>query len=248
MYCSSSGHPRRVGRDARGEDEVAAVGEESVVGAVLVHDGETLDPARRRTALGDVGDPRVEVALLAGEALVDRVRDLVREPPPLRRAGLEPQAAQLLPGEHVPEPELDRGSGAVAAHRTGDQRLRVDLAPVGEARQLAHLLGRLNVGAAVDGAEQAGAVEVGRDQPRDRLGQLARGGAVGRERADRDRHRLDAAAGDVDPELRERRRQPGRRGSERREPTQKMPAREAEPLHPVIIDGSKLKMMFRHTW
>ena len=95
-----------------------------------------------RPALGDVDDAGVEIARLAGDPLVDRVGDLVRDAPPVVGSGGEAQAAHLGAGEHVPEAELDRQVSAVLAarHVAGDQRLGVDLAPVGEARQVAQLL------------------------------------------------------------------------------------------------------------
>ena len=58
-------------REARREHQVAPVGEEAVVGAVLIHDGEALDPVLARPGFGDVDDARVEIAVFAGDALVD---------------------------------------------------------------------------------------------------------------------------------------------------------------------------------
>ncbi len=76
------------------------------IGAVLIHDGEPLDAALLRAAFIDEHDAAVEIALLAGEALVDRIRDDVRDAPPvvLRREIL--LSGELLRRKHVPQAEL----------------------------------------------------------------------------------------------------------------------------------------------
>ena len=58
-------------------------------------------------ALGDEHHAGVEIALLAGQPLIDGVGDLVRHAPPVLGRGGELQAQQLLLGEHVPEAEVD---------------------------------------------------------------------------------------------------------------------------------------------
>ena len=62
---------------------------------------------------------RVEIALLAGEALVDRVGDDVRDAPPVVRRGEILLAGQLLAGEHVPQPELGLEPAVALARARG---------------------------------------------------------------------------------------------------------------------------------
>ena len=205
----------------------------AVGAAVGVHQRHALAPAPGGAAFGDVGDARVEIAGLAGQALVDHVGDLVRDPPPLAVWRIEAQAAQLLAREHVPQPELDREQPArrcldVAA----DQRLRVDLAPVGEPGLAAQLVGGLDVGAPVDHLEQAGAGEVRADHLGDRGTPLLRRRAVAGERADGDRHRLHDALGDVDAQLRHGRGPPATAAENAAAPAQHEAA--AEPSMPLI--------------
>ena len=122
-------------REARGQHQGAAVGQEPVVLAVLVHDAEPLDTPRLRPALGDVDHAGVEVAVLAGQALVDRVGDDVRDAPPVGRRREVGEAGQLLFGEDVPEPELDvQPAVRLQLDRSADQALGVDETPVGKTR------------------------------------------------------------------------------------------------------------------
>src|SRR3546814_4539903 len=50
--------------EARRQHEEAAIGEEAMVGAILVHDRQPLDAAVGRTALGDIDDAGVEITVL----------------------------------------------------------------------------------------------------------------------------------------------------------------------------------------
>src|SRR6266571_5610917 len=70
-------------REARRQHQVVAAGEVAYAGAILVHDGEPLDPALLRARLVDEDNAAVEVALLAGEALIDRIRDEMPDAPPV---------------------------------------------------------------------------------------------------------------------------------------------------------------------
>ena len=82
--------------------------------------------ARRliRLSFGPVSSTKttcgVEVALLAGQPLVDRIGDDVGDPPPVVRAGEELLAGELLAGEDVPQAEL----GAEPAVAPGGRRRR----------------------------------------------------------------------------------------------------------------------------
>ena len=172
-----------------------------MIGAVLVHDRETLGALLRRPGLGDVDDAAVEIAVFAGDPLIDLVGDDVRDTSPVLRGRGVGKAGQLLFGIDVPQPELDpEAAVALRLHRPRHQRLGVDLAPVAKARPFARR-DSLDEAARIERPEQTGAFEVGRHH----LGHVAAGlrliAAAAGEGRDRDRHRLDLAAGDVEAQL-----------------------------------------------
>ena len=75
---------------------------------------------------------------------------------------------ELLAGEHIPQPELRLQTAVgLTGDAAGDQRLRVDGAPIGEARQRVDVGDALDVGRRIDRREQAGALEIGGDHLRD---------------------------------------------------------------------------------
>jgi hypothetical protein len=82
------------GEKRGGQHEVIATREIADVGAVLVHDGQALDATLCRPGLVDEHDAAVEIALLAGKPLIDRVGDDVGDTPPIVR-----RREILLPGE-----------------------------------------------------------------------------------------------------------------------------------------------------
>jgi hypothetical protein len=86
-------------------------------------------------AFGDKHHAAVEIALLAGQPLIDRIRDDMGDAAPVLRPGEELLAGKLLRCKRVPKPEL----GAQPAigfpnHAAGHQRLRIDHPPVLEPR------------------------------------------------------------------------------------------------------------------
>ncbi len=79
----------------------------------------------------------VEVAVLAGDALIDRVGDHVGDAPPVLRASSyrrSPSICASASTSHRRNSTLSRPS-ALRSRHCRDQRLRVDRAPVGEARR-----------------------------------------------------------------------------------------------------------------
>ena len=186
-------------REPRRQHQVAAAGQDAHVGAILIHDGEPFDALLLRPALVDEHHAAVEVAGLAGEPLIDRIRDDVRDPPPDVGRGEILRAGELLVGGDVPQPEF-RFQPAVAlpGDAAGDQRLGVDGAPVGEARQSVDVGDPLEIGLRIDRREQAGALQVGGDDLRDVARDLAIVRGAADEVRNRDRDRLDVALGDVD--------------------------------------------------
>ncbi len=175
--------------------------EEAMVLPVLVHDGEAAGAPVARAGFADIDHAGVEVPLLAQQALIDHVRDEVRDPPPVRVGRREGGALQLLLGQHVPQPELDAQAVALGFDAAGDQRLRTDHAPVLEARRLGRALGGLDEGLAVHRAEQAGIAQVRLDDAGD-VAPDARGIAGPGQVGDGNRDRVGARPGDVDDRAR----------------------------------------------
>ncbi len=67
------------------------------------------------------------------------------------------------PGEHIPQPKFRLEASVGLGDPTGNQRLRIDLPPVGKARQRVDIRDSLDMGGRVDRREQARALQVGRD-------------------------------------------------------------------------------------
>ena len=102
--------------EARRQHQLAALGQEPQIGAVLVHDRQALDPFVLRAGLVDEDNPAIEIAFLAGQALVDRIGDDVREPARRVRRNEELLARDLPGGENVPKPVF-ASKAAVACAR-----------------------------------------------------------------------------------------------------------------------------------
>ena len=137
-------------------------------GAVLVHDRQALLALVLRAGFVDEDDARIEIALLAGQALVDGVGDDVGDAARVRLVGEELHADQLLAGKCVPQAELGaQTSVALLRDAAGDQRLRVDDLPVLEARCGVGVGDLLDERALVDRREQAGTLQIGRDDAGD---------------------------------------------------------------------------------
>ena len=186
-------------REARRQHQFVAAGEIAHVGAVLVHDREPLDAALGRPGLVDEHDAGVEVALIAGQALVDRIRNDVSDAPPIVGGGEILLAGELLARQHVPQPELGfQPSVRLTRDPPDRERLRVDGAPVRKARHRVHARDLFKKGGRIERREQAAALEIVGDDLRNAM----RGFVVGRRPAekvrDRDRHGLHIALRDVD--------------------------------------------------
>src|SRR3546814_12178926 len=91
-------------RESGRQNEILAVGQESLVRAVLIHDRQPLHPLLRGAGLGDVDDAGIEVALFAGAPLVDSVGDDVGDTQPVLRRRVLGDARHLLLAAPVPEP------------------------------------------------------------------------------------------------------------------------------------------------
>ncbi len=103
------------------------------------------------------------------------------------------------PANHVPEAELRaQPSVALPRHAAGNQRLRIDRAPVREFRRDIGIGYLFDIGGRIDRREQAGAAQVVGDDAGDVARHLGiRSGAAGEIRQG-DRHRLNIALGDVE--------------------------------------------------
>ena len=215
------------GREARRQHEVSLARQEAVVGAVLVHDRQSFDPAVGGPRFRYVDHARVEIAAFPGEPLVDLVGDPVGDHAPVGRRGAVAGADQLLLGEDIPQPEL-HGKPAVCGRNDRvavDQRLGVDEAPVAKTRPDPDVGRRLDEGPFVDEAEQARPREVAGDHFGYPSAVIPARVVAALEIGDRDGQRLDMAACDVDLEFGPRRRRsrehrPGK-GSPRERPSGK---------------------------
>ena len=83
------------GAEPRGQHQLAALAQQAHVGAVLVHEGQPLAAPVLGARLVDEGDLGVEVAPLAGQALVDLVGGAVGKAAPLVGVRGEALADQL---------------------------------------------------------------------------------------------------------------------------------------------------------
>ena len=190
-------------REPRGEHEFVAARQIAHVGAVLIHDGEPLDAPLARTGLVDEDDTAVEVAAVAGEPLVDRIRNDVGDAAPIVRRGEILLAGELLAGEHVPEPEFGFQSAVVLPRNgPGDERLRVDAAPIGKPRHGVDAGDRFDKRGRIDRGEQAAALQVGGDDLGDAGCGVVVALAAADEFGDGDRQRLKIALGDIEADHR----------------------------------------------
>ena len=124
-------------------------------------------------------------------------------PPPIVRRGEILLTDQLLPGEHVPQAELGlEPAVGLARQPSGDQRLRVDDFPIREPRHRVGVDDLFDVGGGINRREQAGAAQIRGDHLTDAARELAVGRAAAEEVGNGDRHRLDVAFGDLQPEHR----------------------------------------------
>ena len=148
--------------------------------------------------LVDEHDARVEIALLAGDALIDRVGDDVADAPRILRLGEELLAGELLAGIGVPQPELGLEPAVLAADAADDEGLRVQHPPIVKGRNAVRRDALLDERRLIDRCEQAGGAKVACHH----VGHLARGRRVERAVADEigdgDRQRLDLALSDVE--------------------------------------------------
>ena len=166
------------------------------IGAVLIHQRQPLDAVLRRSALIDKHHAAVEIAFLAGQALIDLVGDDMRDPPPVFRRGEILLAGELLAGGDVPQAELRlEAPVALPRHAAGHQRLRVDGLPVGELRRDVDVGDVLDIGGLIDRREQPAALEVVGDDLGDADADLAIRRRSRHEIRNCDRQRREVALG-----------------------------------------------------
>ena len=183
-----------IGRPGRRQDRLEGRERGFRVGAVGVGDLQLKAVA----ALDYVGDARREHALLAGQLLVDEIRNAVRGGACLLGRHGVGDAGKIRALDGVEQLEADF-EAAVGARRDRAQHQRVGLAraPLGVVD--VRCLGKRRVGRGhLDAAQQAAALQVGAHDRADGLRQRALAG----ERRDGDRDARSARAGDFDGELR----------------------------------------------
>ena len=159
--------------------------------AVLIHDREPLDALLLCPGLVDEDDVGVEVALLAGELLIDLIGDDVADTAPVLPARREALTGELPPRRYVPQAELgDDASVGTLADVADDERVGLDRAPIGKARRCVYVAHLLQERGAVERPEQTRMIEIGGDD----VGDVGRELGIGPEE-DRngDRNRRDRA-------------------------------------------------------
>ncbi len=146
----------------------------------------------------DEHDARVEIALLAGDALIDRVGDDMADAPRVLRPAEELLADELLAGIDIPESEFGPQPAVRAADAADHQSLRIQHAPIVEGRDAVESDRLVDEGRLVDGREQARGAKIACHHVRD----LARGLGIDRSVADEvgngDGQRLNLALGDIE--------------------------------------------------
>ena len=113
-------------------------------------------------------------AALAGEPLIDRIRDDVSDAPPIVGRGEILLAVELLSGKHVPQPEFRLQTPIrLTADAPGDKRLGVDVAPIRKARHRIDAGNPFDIGRRIDRSEQSAALQVRGDDLRDGICSVA---------------------------------------------------------------------------
>jgi len=158
----------------------------------------------RCAGLVDKHDVAVEVALFAGDALVDCVRNDVRETTPIfRRRNILPTISQLLAAEDVPETEFSFVAPiGLTGKAPDDERLSIDRPPALEIGLRVEAGDLFDEGSRVNGNKQAAALQIRGDDLRDAVRRVGIARANRDELRDGNRHWLKIAAGDVDVDLR----------------------------------------------
>ena len=202
------------------------------VGAVLIHDREAIaaldlrDPIRKRRRCGCRNSP---------SRRSDARRSRRRSSGPSGAsfpAWSRRQADHLLFAENIPEAEVDFAAGRRGAARlAGDEALRVDDAPIAEARDGAEVRDFLDERARIERQKQARAFEVAADDARDLRRRLLVARVGAQEFGDRDRDRLDDALGQIDL----KRRVSGRRERRERQSANAKSARDSRFVPIVFI-------------
>ena len=90
------------GAETGRQHQIPPGGQQFHIEAVLVHDRQALNPLVLGARFVDEHDPGVEIALLAGDSLVDGVGNDMADAARILRPGEELLARELLPGEDVP--------------------------------------------------------------------------------------------------------------------------------------------------
>ncbi len=149
------------GREPRRQHQIGALGQVTHIEAILIHQRQALDAPLLGSGLIDEHHAAVEIALLAGQALVDLVGNDVCNPPRVFRRREVLLAGELLARVHIPETEFRlQTSIGLEGHPAGHQGLRVDGLPVLELRRLVDVVDLFDEGRRIDRREQSAALEV----------------------------------------------------------------------------------------
>ena len=161
------GHAIRRRMKARREGGFAPIGQEGIILAILIHDGEAPQPAVTRAGFRDIDNASIEIAFLAQQSFIDHVRNQMRDAPPITSGRSEGRALQLVFRQHVPQAEFHAKITALHISAPRCQRLRANHAPILKARCLRGGFRCLNEGLAFHRAKQAGIAQIGLHHARD---------------------------------------------------------------------------------
>ena len=149
-------------RKARCQHQVLALAEQTHIGAVLIHDGETLDAFFFRSRLIDVDDASVEIALFTRQTLINLIRDQVAETPPILRCRCEALPRKLLARDGIVDTKF-RANLAVGAfaNPANNESVGADCAPIGKTWCCIDVADLFKKRSAVQGLEKPRALKIG---------------------------------------------------------------------------------------
>ncbi len=93
-------------REPRRQHQIRPARQVTHIGTVLIHQRQSLDAALLGARFVNEDHAAIEIALLAGQALIDLVGNDVGDTTPVFRRGEILLASQLLTGGDVPQPEF----------------------------------------------------------------------------------------------------------------------------------------------
>src|SRR5262249_56451610 len=118
-------------------------------------------------------DGGLEVAALAGQALIDRVSNQVGEPAPVALGDGKALRGELAGGIDIPQAKLtDQASVARPSRPANQQRLGIEHAPIGKAWGSIQIARPIDKGGGIERLKETRALQIGGDDLGDIAGKL----------------------------------------------------------------------------